>query len=73
MCGTVELHVLIYVDDMIISGSDSVALDGFKQYLSSCLHMKDLGVLRYFMGIEVARSAEGISLCQRKLCLRYYC
>lgn len=62
----VELHVLIYVDDMIVSGSDLGALEALKKYLSSCFHMKDLGVLRYFLGIEVARSSEGISLCQRK-------
>lgn len=31
--------------------------------------MKDIGALRYFLGIELARTAEGIFLCQRKYCL----
>ena len=63
------MHVLIYVDDLILSGSDSCALADFKTYLSSCFHMKDLGALKYFLGIEVAQGPEGISLCQRKYTL----
>lgn len=41
----------------------------FKQYLSSCFHMKYLGVLRYFLVIEVARSPSGMYLCQCKYTL----
>ncbi|KAL2903744.1 Retrovirus-related Pol polyprotein from transposon TNT 1-94, partial [Bienertia sinuspersici] len=67
--GSVHLNVLVYVDDLIISGNDSSALHTFKQYLSTCFHMKDLGRLKYFLGIEVARNDEGILLCQRKYAL----
>ncbi|KAH7538436.1 hypothetical protein FEM48_Zijuj03G0199200 [Ziziphus jujuba var. spinosa] len=47
---------VVYVDDLIISGNDSAALKTFKAYLSDCFKMKDLGALKYFLGIEVARS-----------------
>ena len=65
----VQLNILIYVDDLIISVNDSATLTTFKQYLCSCFHMKDLGVLKYFTGIEVAKNSEGIYLCQRKYAL----
>ena len=40
--GSVVLHVLIYVDDMIVSGSDSGALAEFKKYLGKCSTSKIL-------------------------------
>ncbi|GAA0172664.1 transmembrane signal receptor [Lithospermum erythrorhizon] len=67
--GQSRLHVLVYVDDLIIIGNDFAAISTFKQYLSSCFHMKDLGVLKYFLGVEVARSQEGIFLSQWKYAL----
>ncbi|CAH9140336.1 unnamed protein product [Cuscuta epithymum] len=65
----ISLHVLVYVDDLIIAGNDSDAITAFKHYLHTCFHMKDLGHLKYFLGVEVARSAVGIYLCQRKYTL----
>ena len=44
--GTVQINVLVYVDDLIISGNHSAALVGFKAYLSDCFKMKDLGPLK---------------------------
>ncbi|GAA0150607.1 transmembrane signal receptor [Lithospermum erythrorhizon] len=69
MCKDVfQLHVLVYVD-LIIFENDSAAISKFKQYLSSFFHMKDLGVLKYFLGVEIARSHEGLFLSQQKYAL----
>ncbi|XP_019099760.1 PREDICTED: uncharacterized protein LOC109132543 [Camelina sativa] len=67
--GGVVLHVLVYVDDLIVCGADSAVLKSFKAYLSHCFKMKDIGMLKYFLGIEVARGPDGIFLLQRKYCL----
>ena len=64
--GQIQLNVLVYVDDLIISGNDSRAVQTFKSYLSDCFHMKDLGSLKYFLGIKVAWSSADLFLCQRK-------
>ena len=61
--------VLIYVDDLIISRNHHGAIEQFKTYLSDYFHMKDLGVLKYFLGVEVARNPTVIFLCQRKCAL----
>lgn len=60
--GDVEICVLIYVDDLVIASNNLDRLEKFKAYLCICFHMKDLGRLKYFLGIEVARSDEGIFL-----------
>lgn len=67
--GHVEIRVLIYVDDLIICGNDGEAIRKFKNYLGECFHMKDLGRLKYFLGIEIARGKEGFVISQRKYAL----
>ncbi|KAJ3702693.1 hypothetical protein LUZ61_006398 [Rhynchospora tenuis] len=64
-----SLAILVYVDDLVIAGNNSKAIDQFKQYLSSTFYMKDLGALKYSLGIKIARSPSGLFLCQRKYTL----
>ena len=67
--GEVFMALLVYVDDLVLTGNNSKACATFKTYLNKCFHIKDLGPLKYFLGIEVARTPRGLFLCQRKYAL----
>ncbi|KAL5549787.1 hypothetical protein UlMin_005018 [Ulmus minor] len=58
--------VLVYVDDLIITGDDEVEILRTKENLSVRFQMKELGQLKHFLGLEVDRTQEGIFLCQQK-------
>ncbi|KAM1815735.1 hypothetical protein ACFX12_000216 [Malus domestica] len=61
-----KLVVLIYVDDLIITGDNAAEITTLKQSLQQKFAVKDLGVLKYFLGIEMASSYKGLFLNQRK-------
>ncbi|KAL0428623.1 UNVERIFIED_CONTAM: Retrovirus-related Pol polyprotein from transposon RE1 [Sesamum latifolium] len=61
------LHVLlIYVDDVLITCASVTEIDHIKQFLHSEFTIKDLGPAKYFLGLEIARSAAGTSVTQHK-------
>lgn len=67
--GDIFLSVLVYVDDLILAGNDSASRATFKTFLNECFKLKDLGPLKYFLNIEVARGPKGLFLSQRKYAL----
>ena len=46
--------LIVYVDDIILTSDDEVEMINLKNTLSQEFEIKDLGALRYFLGIEVA-------------------
>nr|GEU61394.1 putative RNA-directed DNA polymerase [Tanacetum cinerariifolium] len=61
--------LIIYVDYMINTGDNKLEITDLEQKLSREFEMKDLGGLKYFFGIEVARCEKGIFLSQQKYIL----
>ena len=58
--------VAVYVDDIMVTGSNFSEVIHLKQHLNALFGIKDLGQLHYFLGLEVIHTAEGIILSQRK-------
>ena len=65
--------LVVYVDDIIITGDDTQEIAQLKENISKEFEVKDLGQLKYFLGIEIARSPRGIVLSQRKYVLDLLC
>ena len=61
--------LIIYVDDMVITGDNEEEIRDLKEKLFKEFEMKDLGNLKYFLGIEVYRSKKGIFINQKKCVL----
>jgi hypothetical protein len=62
--GGVRLIVGVYVDDLIITGGDAVDVAKFKVQMKNIFKMSDLGLLCYYLGLEVSQGKQGITLRQ---------
>ena len=58
--------LLLYVNDMIITGDDLSGIQKLKDFLSQQFEMKDLGHLSYFLGLEITHSTDGLYITQAK-------
>ena len=63
------IYLVVYVDDIVITGSDQDDIQKLKQHLFTHFQTKDLGKLKYFMRIEIAQSSSTVVLSQRKYAL----
>lgn len=62
--------ILIYVDDILLTESSPQLIEEAKQVLKDNFKIKDLGSLRFFLGIEFSNNTEGIFMHQRKYALK---
>ncbi|KAL7589589.1 uncharacterized mitochondrial protein AtMg00810-like [Lactuca sativa] len=67
--GSSYVSLLVYVDDIVITGASVEGLHALKQSLSQQFKLKDLGNLKLFLGLEIARSKNCIFISQRKYAL----
>jgi len=63
------IYLVVYVDDIVLIGSDHYGISQLKQHICHYFQTKDLGKLIYFLGIEVAQSNHGIVISQREYVL----
>ncbi|KAJ0898957.1 putative RNA-directed DNA polymerase [Helianthus annuus] len=65
----VTVFLLVYVDDIVVTGNSVDEIKRIKHVLNETFKIKDLGVLKYFLGIEVLYDNNSVYLSQRKYCL----
>lgn len=58
--------ILVYVDDIVITDTDNDLILKLQEMLHKTFHMKDLGQLTYFLGLEIHYRYNGIFLNQQK-------
>lgn len=61
--------LLVYVDDVLITGTSKKEINDVKNYLQKTFTIKDLGYARYFLGLEITCGTEGTYINQRKYTL----
>ncbi|KAJ0575886.1 putative RNA-directed DNA polymerase [Helianthus annuus] len=66
---SVFVVLLVYVDDIVLTRNSSLETDKVKSLLKKEFLIKDLGFLKYFLGIEVIKTDDGVCLSQRKYCM----
>ncbi|KAL0297014.1 UNVERIFIED_CONTAM: Retrovirus-related Pol polyprotein from transposon RE1 [Sesamum radiatum] len=63
---TCFVALLVYVDDILLSGNSETEIAAIKSHLDTLFTIKDLGHAKYFLGLELARSAHGLLVTQQK-------
>lgn len=61
------LIVVLYVDDLIFTRTDNFLIGEFKEAMKNEFEMTNLGLLKYFLGIEVKKMHDGIFISQENM------
>ncbi|GKA13466.1 retrovirus-related pol polyprotein from transposon TNT 1-94 [Tanacetum coccineum] len=69
LCGDTLLYILVYVDDIIVTGNNKGTISNIICQLGFVFALKDLGLLNYFLGIEIIPYVSDILLSQKKYIL----
>ncbi|XP_019232517.1 PREDICTED: uncharacterized protein LOC109213210 [Nicotiana attenuata] len=71
------VYIAVYVDDIVVTGTDTVEITDLKTFLNNNFKIKDLGKLHYFLGLEILYKDDGVIVSQRKFTLdllkEYHC
>jgi hypothetical protein len=65
-----KLIVSVYVDDLLITGDKEQLVEEFKTNMKDMFEMNELGLLIYFLGMEVTQSDQGYFLCRKCFSLK---
>jgi hypothetical protein len=68
--GKQRLIVGVYVDDLVITGGDVQELEQFKEQMKKTFQMTDMGLLRFYLRLEVEQSQAGITISQGSYALK---
>ncbi|XP_020263962.1 uncharacterized protein LOC109839911 [Asparagus officinalis] len=60
------LIVSLYVDDLLVTGNNIMLVEEFKQEMMQVFEMTDLGLMTYFLGMEVKQGKNEVFICQKK-------
>ncbi|XP_022932931.1 uncharacterized protein LOC111439548 [Cucurbita moschata] len=58
--------ICLYVDDLTFTGNNEEMFEFFKKSMTKEFEMTDLGLMRYFLGVEVTQTPAGNLICQKK-------
>uniref|UniRef100_A0A2N9H7X1 Reverse transcriptase Ty1/copia-type domain-containing protein n=1 Tax=Fagus sylvatica TaxID=28930 RepID=A0A2N9H7X1_FAGSY len=64
--GSIISYFLVYVDDLVITGNNSTFVASIIKQLGAKFSLKDMGLLHFFLGIEVVPTQAGLFLSQHK-------
>ena len=65
--GLIIAFLLLYVNDIVLTGNNPFFLKQLITSLSKVFELKDMGILHYFLGLQINKSSQGLTLTQTSM------